>query len=807
MSRTFVDVALPLASVGSLTYEVPDDLKDRAVPGARVVVPMRQREMVGVVVGVGRPEAALAARARPILAAPDPTPVLDATLLELASWTGAHYAAAPGLVLRAMLPAALFSEGVPIVRVTGELPAGAPPALASLLKGVRGERGVKLAQVRKAGGATAVRYVQRLAGLGRAELLTLPPRTAAPEKSERVIRLTGEPLTLGERDARFVRAPRQRQAYDVIESLGGSAAAEQLANANLPGSALRALIKAGLARAESVRRERDPFAAMAVSAPPGEPTPQQREAIAALESLDPGGVALLFGVTGSGKTLVYLDFLRRIVADGRSAIVLVPEIGLTPQTVARFRGVFGDQVAVLHSALSDGERYDAWCALREGRRKVAVGARSVIFAAVPDLGAIVVDEEHDASYKQADPAPRYHARQVAMRRAQIAGARLVLGSATPSLETWAAAESGAVRLIALPERIGARPLPRVDVVDLREAPLSGGPVAWSEALDRAVEGALARGEQAMLLLNRRGFSTFVQCPACGTVIECPNCSVALTYHHQPPTLRCHHCDHRERPPAACPSCGEAVQRFRGAGTQQVEDHVAARFPTARIARMDVDTTSGKWAHHRILADVAEHRVDILVGTQMIAKGLDFPNVTVVGVVDADVALNLPDFRSSERTFQLLTQVAGRAGRGPRGGRVLVQTRQPSHPAVACASRHDVAGFARAELEERRDPPYPPHSHLANLVLSGPKERAVGEAAVALADWLRALFDARSEARADLLGPAPCPIQRLRGRFRWHLLLREKESARLTRLVGYVAAHAPVPGSVRLVIDRDPVALL
>jgi primosomal protein N' (replication factor Y) (superfamily II helicase) len=436
-----------------------------------------------------------------------------------------------------------------------------------------------------------------------------------------------------------------------------------------------------------------------------------------------------------------------------------------------------------------------------------VGARSVVFAAVPHLGAIVVDEEHDASYKQADPAPRYHARQVAMRRAGLAGARVVLGSATPSLETWAAAERGAVRLLSLPERIGARPLPKVDVIDMRAAPGNAGPLPWSEALDRAVEGALARGEQAMLLLNRRGFSAFVQCPACGEVIECPNCSVALTYHRAPPTLRCHHCDHRQRPPTVCPSCGEAVQRFRGAGTQQVEDHVASRFPAARVARMDMDTTSGKWAHHRILDDVGAGRVDILVGTQMIAKGLDFPNVTVVGVVDADVALNLPDFRSAERTFQLLTQVAGRAGRGPLGGRVLVQTRQPSHPAIALAARHDVAGFARAELAERRDPPYPPHAHLANLVMSGPGERAVAEASLALAEWLRALFAARPESGAELLGPAPCPIERVRGRFRWHLLLRTSDAPRLTRLVGYVAAHAPPTRTVRLVIDRDPVALL
>ena len=806
MSGAYVDVALPLALPGPLTYEVPDELIPRAVPGARVVVPVQQREMVGIVTAVDRPPPK--ARARAVLAAPDAAPLLDATLLELATWAGAWYAASPGLVLRAMLPAALFSEGKPVVRIKdGALPAGAPPTLTALLGGRRAGRDVALADVRRAGGATGLRYVQRLAAEGAAELLTLAPRTRTPEKRERVVRITGEPLALMERDARFARAPRQRQAYDLIESLGGTAATAQLAQAGVSASALRALIDGGLAVVGAVTKERDPFAAMAASAPPGAPTPQQRSAIAALESLPPGGVALLFGVTGSGKTLVYLEYLKRLVDAGQSAIVLVPEIGLTPQTVARFRGMFGDQVAVLHSGLSDGERYDAWKALREGRRTVAVGARSAVFAAVPRLGAIVVDEEHDGSYKQADPAPRYHARQVAMRRAQIAGARVVLGSATPSLETWAAAEREAVRLVALPERIGARALPRVDVVDLREAPGPAGPVPWSDALDRAVGGALARGEQAMLLLNRRGFSVFVQCPSCGEVVDCPNCSLTLTFHRAPPMLRCHHCDHREAPDTACKHCGEPTQRFRGAGTQQVEEFVAARFPSARIARMDVDTTTGKWAHHRILGDVEAGRVDILVGTQMIAKGLDYPNVTVVGVVDADVAINLPDFRAGERTFQLLTQVAGRAGRGPKGGRVLVQTRQPTHPAVVFAARHDVAAFARAELAERMDPPYPPHSHLANLVVSGPEERAVMNASLKLADWLRELFEARPASRAELLGPAPCPIERVRGRWRWHLLLRTKDASRLTQLAGYVAAHAPVPRPVRLVIDRDPVALL
>jgi len=740
----YADVSLPLALGTPLTYLVPDALAPRVVPGARVVVPVKQRQFIGIVTAVDRP--APAARARAVLEAPDAAPVLGAEMLELAAWVAQHYVAELGAVLRAMLPAGLF-------RVKG-------------------------------GAARAV-----------------------PGRPVRIAELVQRLDHLLERDARFARAPRQREAYETLERLGGRAPTAQLEQVGVSAGALNALIKAGVVRVVRERIGSDPFAAFAVSAPPAEPTPGQRDAVAALEALGPGAAALLFGVTGSGKTLVYLEYLRRLLARGESAIVLVPEIGLTPQTVARFRGVFGDQVAVLHSALSDAERYDAWRALKEGTKRVAVGARSAVFAAVPRLGAIVVDEEHDGSYKQAEPAPRYHARAVAMRRAALSGARVVLGSATPSLETWAAAERGALARIALPERIGARPLPRVEVVDLREAPGRSGPVPWSDALDRAVEGALARGEQAMVLLNRRGFSVFVQCPACGEVWECPNCAVTLTYHRTPPGLRCHHCDHREIVPAACRACGAATQRFRGVGTQQVEEFVAARFPSARIARMDVDSARGKWAHHRILEAVGTGRVDVLVGTQMIAKGLDFPNVTVVGVVDADVALNLPDFRAAERTFQLLTQVAGRAGRGPKGGRVIVQTRLPGHPAVLHAAGHDVVAFARTALEERRDPPYPPHAHLANVVLTGPREQVVADAALELAAWLKRLFRAREAGRADLVGPAPCPVARVRGRWRWHLLLRAADGARLTTLLGYVAARAPVPSGVRLVLDREPGSLL
>ncbi len=807
MSGAFVGVALPLPLRRTFAYAVPDDAGPGCLePGARVVVPFRQQVMVGIVTAAGVPAPPGAARA--VVAAPDAAPVLDAPLLALAGHVARHYAAPPGLVLRAMLPPRLFSVGRPVVEVEegAALPeGGAGPALARLLQ----RKGpVPLHRVWREAGSAGLRLVQRLAAEGAARVVTLPPRTAAPEKRERVLELAERLDSLLERERRFARAPRQRQAYEALEQLGGRAAASRLEALGVSAAALRALAAGGLARVVTERLERDPFADLPVSPPPAEPTPAQAAAVAALAALPPGGVALLWGVTGSGKTLVYLEYLRRVLAEGRGAVVLVPEISLTPQTVARFRGVFGDQVAVLHSALSDGERYDAWRALAEGRRRVAIGPRSAVFAPVPRLGAVVVDEEHDPSYKQGE-TPRYSAVEVAMARAARAGATVVLGSATPALERWQEVERGTVRLVALPERIGARPLPPVEVVDLRSAPAvaeSGG-VPWSEALDAAVAGALERGEQAMVLLNRRGFATFVQCPACGTVLTCASCSITLTYHRVPPVLRCHHCDHREPPPGACRECGAATQRFRGVGTQQVEAFLARRFPRARIARMDLDTTGAKWAHHRILDAVGRGEVDLLVGTQMIAKGLDFPRVTVVGVVDADVALNLPDFRAAERTFDLLTQVAGRAGRGPLGGRVLVQTRQAAHPAIRYAASHDVRGFALAELAERREPPYPPHVALANLVVSGTGEDAVADAAVALGRWLRALAAARPEAGAVVLGPAPCPIGRIRGRWRWHLLLKAPDAGRLTRLAGYVAARAPARAGTRLVVDRDPASLL
>jgi primosomal protein N' (replication factor Y) (superfamily II helicase) len=473
--------------------------------------------------------------------------------------------------------------------------------------------------------------------------------------------------------------------------------------------------------------------------------------------------------------------------------------------VSRFRGAFGDEIAVLHSGLSDGERADAWRLLRRGERRVAVGARSAVFAPVASLGLIVIDEEHEASYKNGE-TPRYHTRDVAAVRARLEGARLVLGSATPSAETWAKTASR-LTLVQLPERVGARPLPPVEIIDLRTTPKVGGTgaLAWSVALDSAILATLARKEQALLLLNRRGYAAFLQCPDCGEVWQCPRCSISLTVHRSPPAMRCHYCGHEEPLPLTCRVCANPVQQMRGVGTQQLERMLGERYPEARIARMDLDTTSTKWSHQRILAGVEKGDVDLLIGTQMIAKGLDFPNVTLVGVVDADTGLYLPDFRAGERTFQLLAQVAGRAGRGPKGGRVLVQTRHPSHHALVWAAGHDTESFLRQEREIRESPPYPPATSLVNLVYSGPDEREVGRRAAGLADWCTNLIQ-RYQLPVTMLGPAPCPLVRIKDRWRWHVLLKGPSES-LGRIVRYAARRLKRDGNVRLVIDRDPVSLL
>lgn len=802
MSPRFARVALPLPVPEPYTYLIPEALADRIVPGARVVVPVRRRELVGIV--LSETSAPPPGAAREILGAPDPDPAVLPDLLRTAEWMARYYGAPVGLALRAMLPGGLWGESQVLIRALGRSPGG---GLAGQLHDWVRNRGGEalLATAQRALKKPLWDVADRLMRVGAAELEVVPVESAPSAATERWITLRGDPLTLVERGTRFARAPKQRLLYESIEARGSSAELRGLLQQlKVSDSVVKALVAAGLAALEDVEVLHDPFAGEPGSPPPSTLTGDQIAALDALASLPEGGEGVLFGVTGSGKTLVYLELVRRALARGQGAILLVPEIALTPQTVGRVRGAFGDQVAVLHSALSDAERVDAWRAIRRGEKAVVVGARSALFAPVERLGLVVIDEEHEASYKNGE-TPRYHARDVARVRVRLSGGHLVLGSATPSLETLEAGQER-VPIVRLPTRVENRPLPPVELLDLRrELLVRGSGVPWAERLDAAIATALARREQVLLLLNRRGFAAFLQCPACGEVPECPNCSISLTVHRHPDALRCHYCAHHAELPASCGACGHAVQRTAGVGTQQLERLIGERFPEARLARMDRDTTSARWSHHRILEAVGRGEIDILLGTQMIAKGIDFPNVTLVGVVDADTAIHLPDFRSAERTFQLLAQVAGRAGRGPKGGRVMVQTRNPEHHALVHAASHDTEAFVAEERRHREAPAYPPCTALVNLIVSGEDADLVAAHAAVVGAWCDALVHRRLPALL-LLGPAPCPVARIKSRWRWHLLLKGSGHD-LGRLVRYAANRLPFRRGVRVAIDRDPVSLL
>ncbi|MDD5198471.1 MAG: primosomal protein N' [Terrimicrobiaceae bacterium] len=601
------------------------------------------------------------------------------------------------------------------------------------------------------------------------------------------------------------RAPRQ---LDVIRRLERSGEPVELAELGGLRAAAKSLEKRGLVRIELERIARDPE---------GEYLPSQDLALnpeqaAALRVVcgaidDPAGAKpiLLHGVTGSGKTEVYLQGLRHALAAGKTALVLVPEISLTPQAVERFKSRFSgiqSRIAVLHSHLSEGERHDEWHKIHSGGARIVIGARSAIFAPLENLGLIVVDEEHENSYKQED-APRYHARDVAVYRAAIENCAIVLGSATPSLESYHNAKTGKYRLLEMPSRIDDRTMPLIRVVDLRlQNRRKGQPQVLSAMLCAAIERRLAVGQQTILFLNRRGYSSALLCLACGHVAHCPNCSVALTYHRDDERIRCHLCGHSERAPKACPACRDPGIRQAGYGTQKVEEAVRKVFPAARVARMDADSMARKGGYRETLDRFQAHKIDILVGTQMIAKGLHFPNVTLVGIVNADIGLHMADFRAGERTFQLLTQVAGRAGRGETEGEVLVQTFTPAHPSIQHARHHDFAGFWEHESAFRRAFGHPPFQRFVLLTVRGVQAETALFTAQTLARRLR-------EAAGDITvgEPAPAPLARVKGEHRFHLALRGPSAVRMSRMVKSALAKLTLPREVRVAVDVDALQLL
>jgi primosomal protein N' (replication factor Y) len=813
-------------------YHLPDELVGRVDAGSLVEVPFRKRSLYAVVVSV--PQEPAVEETRPVDSLVDPEPVLSLHHLELARWMSRETLAPLYECLLLMLPPGVVGLTDSRLEIVEPVPAGA--RLSSLqrhLLALLQERGPLLGRqldraFRRSDWRPAAERLVRRGILARQSVL-MPPR-ARPRHVVAVRLVPGADREAGLSGLKSHVYPvilEFLQAEEGPVDVSWVYAQSGCKRYHLDKLAERGLVDLGL---EEVWR--DPLEGRVFL--PTEPpplTPDQQDAWVHLRSAISKRrfeAFLLHGVTGSGKTEIYLRAVDDALAQGRRAIVLVPEISLTPQTVARFAGRFPGRVTVVHSGLTDGERYDVWRRARSGLVDVVVGPRSALFTPLSPLGLIVLDEEHDDSYKQ-QSRPAYHAREAALELARLAGATVILGSATPSLESTLRAQRGGIRRLVLSRRIlgHARrladlqavyhvpqlryrpvqggppetrylPLPPVQVVDMRAELRAGNRSIFSRALARGLDGALERGEQAILFLNRRGTATFVLCRDCGHVTRCPRCDVPLTYHEARTSLVCHHCGHREPPPEQCPRCGgRRIRRF-GLGTAGLEAAVRDRWPDARLLRWDRDTARSAEDHWSILQRFSDGQADVLVGTQMIAKGLDLPLVTVVGVVSADTALNLPDFRAAERTFQLLEQVSGRAGRGLLGGRVVVQTYHPDHYAVRAVERHDYEGFAQAELRFRREVDYPPYVRMARLLYRHREARRAQVAAQDLARELREALAREGLPSTDLIGPAPAFFARLRGRWRWHVILRHADPPAFLRSVG-------VPPGWR--VDVDPVSVL
>jgi primosomal protein N' (replication factor Y) len=827
----------------AFAYHLPDELRESTKVGSLVVVPFGPRRLYGIVVAISEDSPVPDIETRPIESLADPDPVLSVTLIALARWMSHEYLAPLWRCLALMLPPGLVGQAdiqVELVqdartqdtRTTAQEDLITVLDTKGALRGRQLDRLLPREQWRRAASQLARRGV-----IVKSAFLA-PPR--ARVKRVHTVEWVGL-----DTDTDTALAGLKSEYYPVIVEFlrteGGPVDVSWVyAETGCSRYHLNKLAERGLVAFDTEEIWRDPLAdeTFVPDAPPPLTADQRsvwekvRAAIQNRQSPTSGAESrhfLIHGVTGSGKTEIYLRAVAEILSAGQQAIVLVPEISLTPQTVHRFGARFGQRVAILHSALTMGERYDTWRRIRNGLVDVIIGPRSALFSPLQSLGLIILDEEHDDSFKQAAPPPRYHARSAAVELARLTGATVILGSATPSLESLHRVHTGQLALLEMPRRIMGhvhrlrdlqtrygvphirydvqrdvpaearyRSLPPVQIVDLRAELRAGNRSIFSRALQQAMDKALNQGEQVILFLNRRGTATFVLCRDCGYIVRCPDCDTPLTYHSRDSQLVCHHCNHRQAQSSHCPECGSERIRYFGLGTERVETTIHQRWPDVRTLRWDRDTASNYAAHAAILHLFSTGLAHVLVGTQMIAKGLDLPLVTVVGVISADSALNLPDFRSSERTFQLLTQVSGRAGRGLLGGRVILQTYHPDHYAVVAAAAHDYAGFAAREMAFRREQGYPPYRRLAKLTYEDTSPSRAKTESETLAAELRDVLSQRGLATTDLIGPVPPFFTRLRGRYRWQILLRHADPAGLLRSV-----HIP-PGWQ---VDVDPVSVL
>jgi primosomal protein N' (replication factor Y) len=811
-----VDIAVMAAIRNTLTYQVPESLTVQ--PGQRVQVPLATRKATGIVLGEGTPLPPGIA-ARPILRVMDNEPVLTPELLKLGLWIADYYIAPIGEVFRAMLPLRADTRRARSVRLSD-----------------LGQR--KLQEMVQPGQAStdpAAAILTYLATRGSASLQALRKKfaeglTHALEKKWIVVDEVERER--GQRQAYAVRLvgpmpekPPQLSpvAKRILEALGPEGSVgdhrELLQTARADLATLKKLSASGLIELEPSRAKRR--SALQMQKPPlpggwegaGTPftlTPAQSTV---LEDIAKGlqsarfQTVLLHGITGSGKTEVYLQLIARCLEMGRTALALVPEIALTPSAQMQYMARFGSKVALLHSALSENERHEEWWRIRRGEAQVVLGTRSAIFAPLTNLGLVIVDEEHDTSYKQ-EETPRYHGRDVAVVRARLAGALALLGSATPSLESYWNAREGKYQLATIPERVGGRKLADVEIIDMREEfRETHTQVPISRRLQGEIEAQLVNGQQTMILLNRRGYSWFLLCRSCGQPQRCVNCSISLTYHRREHRLICHYCGYSAPVPTRCPNCQSQYLYYIGEGTEKVEKKFAELFPTARVARLDRDVARRQGQCQRILEDFRQGKIDVLVGTQLIAKGHDFPGVTLVGVVSADLGLGLPDFRSAERTFQLLTQAAGRAGRGETPGRVLVQTFYPDHYAIRMAAEQDYEAFFHKEMRFRRMMHYPPVTALANVIAQGPKLEQAAQVAKHVGNFLIPL-ESRTEG-LKILGPTPAPLAKIEGRFRIQFLIKCTSRARLNNILRQLADYCDQQGIPQrsVVIDMDPVNIM
>jgi len=788
MDARAVEVALPLPLQTTFTYRVPEG-GELPARGMRVLVPFGTRRVIGLVTG---PATAVPEAMKDVVEVLDEVPLAPLPLLDLAAWMSEHYLAPPGECYRLVLPPAGVRASRAVARLSRAEEPSADPVVSALRAGP-----LPLSTLAKRMGRDPTARLAKLRREGRVEIEQDLARPGF--RQMRVAALTGAASTL---------APRGRAQAEVLGRLtaaGGRAPVPEILRdrPSLRG-ALDRLVEQGAVTIEEERAVRSPEMLEGPARLRPEATPDQAGVLEPLLSALGGGFApfLLQGVTGSGKTEVYFRAIEQTLEQGRSALLLVPEIALTPLLVRAAVGRLGKVVSVLHSELSVGERHDQWWRLREGDARVAIGARSAVFAPLTEVGLVIVDEEHEAAYKQ-DESPRYHGRDVAVMRARLEGAVALLGSATPSLESNHNALAGKYRRLVLPRRIGSQGMARVDVVDRRQVLKAGADPILTPPLREALAERLARKEQALLLLNRRGYATSLLCRECGMQAMCPNCSVALTLHKGGRVALCHYCAYETPAPRACGSCKGEYLRLTGYGTEKVLEAVRAALPDARVERLDRDLAARRGAVARVLASFEAGETDILVGTQMIAKGHDFPRVTLVGVVDADVGLGLPDFRAAERTFQLLTQVAGRAGRADLPGEVILQSHLPDHYALELACAQDYDAFFAREMEFRRTMAYPPAAALVNLVLRARDSTEGAEAADAIAARLRA----QGSGHFRVLGPAFAPLARLRQEHRFQILLKGRRKAMRDAVrVALVERY----GSVRwpgVAVDVDPVTIM